>query len=184
MSNLDNITKKIEDDAQAKREEILAGADKKISQLSKENDKKIAEREEEIMLEAKKQAEKEKNKVISQAELAARDKKLLAKQELLDEVFSMAKDELRKISDKDYLRFVKSNLKNHNLTGNEVLVPQKGREDVLQNLDIKLAKEERVDSGFILKNGKISTNYRFDDLVDFERQELEGEVIAKLLGKE
>lgn len=184
MSNLDNITNKIIADAQTRVDEIIEETNKKIALLRNENDLEISKIENQTMAKAEQESKSEKEKIISRASLMARDEELKSKNELLNKVFSKAKDKLSKISDDDYLKFVEKTLKQETLKGNEVLIPQAGKENLLKDIGIKVAENKTIDSGFALETDNVISNYTFDDLVDFHRTEVEGEVIGILFNGE
>ena len=95
-----------------------------------------------------------KERVISNAELRVRDEKLKAKQIIINKVFEEAKKKLLKIDDKTYIEFLQNNIKGLSLKGSEVLVvPEDMKERVKSlNLPIKVAEDETIDSGFIIKD--------------------------------
>lgn len=184
MSNLDNITARIRSKAQAELEAINEEFDRKIADLEASNEQRIDEAKEKIFLRADSEARNEKEKIVNHANLTARDQVLSSKEEVFNEVISKAKEELRNISDEDYLDFVKKNLEQINLKGNEVLIAQEGKAQALQGLDIEIAKNESIESGFLIKDGDITINFDFNEMVDFYKVEFEGELVSILFGKE
>lgn len=185
MSNLDNITEKIRVDAQNQAQDIKKDNDLRITELEEKNERQIQELKEDIDSRTERTIESEKEKIISRGKLNARDEQLARKNDVLDRVFNRAKEELKKLSDEDYLNFVKSNLATLQLKGTEKLIPQTGKAGLVKGLGVDVSNDESVESGFALKDGKITTNYVFDDLVDFYRPEIEGEISSILFeGKE
>ena len=183
MSNLDNIKDKIIEDAKAQVEAISKGAMEEITGLEKENNALIQKMKEEAEEKFQKLGQSERDKILSGAQLRARDEELGAKNDLLDRVFDMAKEKLASISDEDYLRFVEKTLDGMDLEGHTLLAP-KGKKDLLQNLGIEIEEDENLKSGFALKKGDVISNYTFDALVDFYRNETEGEIASLLFDKE
>ncbi len=182
MSNLENLIQKILEDgrkeakviaqeSQMNNKEIL---DSKIDEAN-DNKDKIIER-------ANRDASMLKERIISEAELKVRDKKLKAKREILDRVFDRAKDELANIGEDDYLNFLKGHMNKMNLKGTEVLiVPEKYKEIVKKSgIYSNISNEESVATGFLLKDGNININYSFESLVDFRREDIEVEIAQKL----
>lgn len=185
MSNLDNITNKINADAQAKADEIIKSYDSEIEKIKAEYEVKAKELEEAIISKANVKAENEKSKIISQAKLKARDKKLAVKQTTLEKAFEQAKLKLKDISDSDYVNFVKNILDGYQLKESEEIILQEGKKDLFAGSDFKISDSETVESGFVIKDGDIITNYTFDDVVDFNKSEIEGEIANILFdGKE
>lgn len=184
MSNLDNITNKIIADAQTRVDEIVEENIKRLALLKEENDLEISKIENQILAKADQESKSEKEKIISRANLMARDEELKSKNDLLNKVFDKAKDKLSQISDDDYLKFVEKTLQQETLKGNEVLIPQAGKEHLLKDIGVKVAEDKTIDSGFALETDNVISNYTFDDLVDFHRTEVEGEVIGILFNGE
>lgn len=182
MSNLDNLTQKILEDAKNKAGEILEGAEKKNSSLLDHRVKEAKERKEKILERATSEAQMLKGRVISGAELKVRDEKLSAKQEVLDRVFQMAKEKMAALEGKEYLDFVKTSLEKVNFEGKPTLLVPKGKKEDLKDLSskVELVEDESVSSGFILKGNKAFYNYTFEALVDETREDLEGEIAQKL----
>ncbi|WP_422484870.1 V-type ATP synthase subunit E [Gudongella sp. DL1XJH-153] len=182
MSNLDNLTQKILEDAKNKASEIVKGAEKRNDSLINQRVKEANERKEKILEKAAAEAEMLKDRVISSAELKVRDEKLSAKQEVMDTVFKMAKDKLSDLDQKEYLRFVESSIKDIDIEGKPSVLVKKEKVQQLKELsdEVALVEDESVDSGFILKDGDIIYNYTFDALVDEIREDLEGEIVQKL----
>ncbi len=182
MSNLDNLTQKILEDAKNRASEIVTGAEKRNNSLINQRVKEANERKEKILEKAAVESEMLKDRVISSAELKVRDGKLSAKQEVMDTVFQMAKDKLSDLDQKEYLGFVESSIKDIDTEIKPTLLVQKEKAQQLKELSDKvvLVEDESVDSGFILKYGDIIYNYTFEALVDEIREDLEGEIVEKL----
>ena len=182
MSNLDNLTQKILEDAKNKASEIVDEAEKKNRSLVSHRVKEANERRDKIVEKAAAEAQMLKSRVISSAELKVRDEKLTAKQEVMDKVFQMAKDKLSNLDNDDYLEFVKASLENTKTEGKPTLLVPKGKKDQLEELStaVELVEDPSVQSGYILKDGEIVYNYTFEALVDEIREDLEGEIAQKL----
>ncbi|MDO5717786.1 MAG: V-type ATP synthase subunit E [Tissierellia bacterium] len=185
MSNLENITQKIMEDAKKTVAEIDMETGAKTEQIIKTRVDEAIKVKEKILERAKLNAASAKDKIISTAQLKARDEQLTAKQRVMDRVFEKSKEKLKNLSDEDYLGFVEKRLKELNLKDSKEIIAQKGREKLLESKGYKVSTGESVDSGFAILDGKTVINYDFSDLVDFNRLDLEGE-IAKILfdGKE
>jgi V/A-type H+-transporting ATPase subunit E len=182
MSNLDNLTQKILEDAKNKASEIVEEAEKKNKSHINHRVKEANERKEKIIEKAAAEAQMLKSRVISSAELKVRDEKLSAKQEVMDKVFQMAKDKLSNLDKNEYLDYVKSSFEKIKTDGKPTLLIPTGKMDQLKELskEMELVEDESVKSGYILKDGEIVYNYTFDALVDEIREDLEGEIAQKL----
>ncbi len=182
MSNLENITRKILEDAKNKVIEIETEAKAEADALIESREQEALRVKHRIVERAKLEAEQIKEKILSGAALQSRDQQLLAKQRVMDRVFDLSKEALSDLDDASYLKFVKGKLSDLKLKNTEVLIPQVGREAVLKDKSLGLAvsETETVESGFAILDGKTLLNFNFNDLVDFNRLELEGEIAKKL----
>ena len=161
MSNLDNLIRKIMDDASAKAEKILKEADGIREKIINEKSNKAEEERGKIIEKAKNEAFSMKNQIISNAKLKARDSILAAKQRLIDEVFSKAKEQLMNISNEQYAEFFKNNISTIKLKGNEIFVVPENRKEIVKSLEpgIAVSDEETINSGFVIVDGNIRINY-------------------------
>jgi len=197
MSNLENLSSKIKEDANIKAEAILKEAEDN-GKLIVENKIKKAEQLKVKMLEKSKiEAITVKQRIISNAQLAVRNENIVAKQKMIDKVFAQALEKLLSIKDEEYLELIKRYLLSMSIVGNEeVILPGKYinlvTEEYLTEInsalitsekigEIKLSSENRnIKSGFIvLKNG-IEINNTFESLVNSLRDELEPTIVKEL----
>lgn len=182
MSNLENLTQKILEDGKLEAAKIQEESKVNNDNIINSKTKEANEKAEKIINKANNEAVLIKERVQSEAELKARDIKLRAKREVLDKTFELAKEGLKNIDEKKYMNFLKSNLEGLDLKDSEVLVvPEKFKEVVKKlGLNSNISETESVDSGFLIKGGNIVINYSFESLLDFMREEIEGEVAKKL----
>ena len=111
----------------------------------------------------------------------ARNEVLSSKQRIIDKVFEEAKKRLGELPENDYIEYVKTTLSSLNLKGTETLLVKKEYRDDLKALGLGYEiSEESVESGFQVKDDKISLNYNFNDMVDFYRDELVKDVADAL----
>ncbi|MBU3127657.1 V-type ATP synthase subunit E [Clostridium tagluense] len=197
MSNLENLSSKIVEDASIKAEAILKEA-KDNGALIIENKVKGAKELELQMLEkAKIEAVTVKQRIISNAKLTVRNEKLVAMQNMIDKVFAKSLENLLVMGENEYLELVKKYLLSMPIAGDEeIILPGKYKsimsEDYLSQIntglkaagkigEIKLSEQPRdINSGFIvLKNG-IEINNTFESLVNSLRAELEPEIVEEL----
>lgn len=183
MSNLENLTQKILEEAKGKATSIVAEAENKAQQLLKIRTEEANEKKKTIIDNANKEAALSKERIISNAELRVRNEKLLAKQEVIEKVFSIAKDKFKNIDEEDFINFINKNTNKQNLKGTETLiVPEKFLEKA-KLTGMRVSEEEFIESGFLLKDNDVVINYSFEALIDFLRDDLEIEV-AQMLFKE
>lgn len=182
MSNLENLTQKILKDGKQGALIIEEESLNKNQEIINSKIQKANEKREEILGKVNKEAIMLKDRRISEAELSSRDEKLIAKRNVLDSVFTMAKENLKNIGEDDYVSFLKGQLSKMTLSGSEILVvPDKFKNKVKNiGLHLKISDEESVDSGFLIKDKNVVINYSFDALVDFISEDIEGEIAKEL----
>ena len=197
MSNINNLTSKILNDAEERKESILKEANEEKAKIVSKKEA-LAKSEEATMVEkAKTEAKTAKERIISGAELRSRNEKLTAKQAVIDKVFEKSIEKLCKMSDQEIKEFIKNKIVNADVVGDEtIILNEKGNKLVDANLlkeinsellakgkkgELTINKEVRnFKGGFILEKDGIEINNTFEDLVNSERDDLEFEV-AKVL---
>ncbi len=180
MSNLDNLTQKILDDAKDKAESIYQEAAKKGEEIINSKIKEAKEKELRIIEKATSEGKMIKDRIISNGELRVRDEKLMAKQELLDRVFALAKERLKDLDEQRFINYISKNANEMKLKGTEVfIVPNKFKQSV-KALGLNVSDTETIEAGFLVKDKDVVLNFSFDSLVDFLREDLEGEISTKL----
>lgn len=178
MSNLENLTQKILNDAENEAKAIIEEAKIKNEGIVSSRVKEANERAKRIIERATEEAKMAKERVISNSELQVRDEKLKSKQLIMDRVFLLAKEKLNNLNEEDYIKFLQSSFKNLNLKGTETVIVTEKMRDRVKSLGLftNISDTETVNSGFIIKDGKILINYTFDSLVDFIREEIESDI--------
>jgi len=192
MTGLDKILKVIEDEAQAKADEIINEA------------KKTAD---DILAAAKQEGEQqaalitqrlsnEINSIISRAESAAnlleRKAILEAKQQIINEIISKARASLSKLSDDEYMEIVLKLVKRyaHNTRGEIVFsavdkkrLPADFADRIKAALSDKAGaelvlseKNADINGGFLLVYGDIEENCSFDALFEAVKDDLQDKV--------
>ena len=192
MSNLNNLTSKILNDAEEKKKYILAEAEaQKDKIISKKTNRAEADKEE-IITKANIEAEVKKARIISNAKLSVRNDMLRAKQDVISKVFNEAIEKLQNLSNGDYKYYVISTLDSLELKGTEVIIINEKDKDIFSNEflealnkeleskgkkgSITLNIEGKFNGGFILDRNGIQINNTFEALINSLRGELEFEV--------
>lgn len=194
MSNLSNLTSKILKDAEDKKAVILADAENEKNKiLSKKQDEASAV--EKTMLEkAEREAASRKDRIISGAELHARNEKLEAKQKVIKEVFETSVKELSNCSSEDLKGFVKEVILNSGIEGEQNLILNADGKKAIdeafvseinkelgKKAVIKLSDETgKFEGGFILEKDGIEINNTFEALVSSLKDDLSLEVARVL----
>ena len=191
--SVNNITSKILRDAEGRKESILAAAEEEKNKILS---KKVASAKE-ILEKAEIEAKSKKERVISGAKLKARNEKLAAKQEVIEEVFSKSVETLCKLNDREFVKFIKDSILSLNIDGDETLILNEDGNKIVSkevvaeiNAELKakglkgeIKISETIGSfrgGFILEKGGVEINNTFESLVDSLKDQLEFEV-AKVL---
>lgn len=185
MSNLENLTQKILEDAKQSASIILEEAKNKNEGIVNSRVMDAKDKSKKIVDKAIDEAKMAKDRVISNSELHVRDEKLKAKQGVMERAFVLAKDKLLNLNEEDYIVYLEKTLKDLNLNGSETLIVPENFRDKVKSLGLinKVSDEKTVESGFLIEDGKMVINYTFDSLVDYLREELEAD-IAQVIFKE
>ncbi|MBW6409145.1 V-type ATP synthase subunit E [Clostridium weizhouense] len=194
MSNINNLTSKIINDAEDKKRVILSEAEEKKNKIIAKKQEEAASEEKIIIEKAQREAISREERIISSAELQARNEKLKSKQVILNEVFETSIEELCNISSDDLKGFVKSAILNTNICGNQNLIlNEKGKkivdEEFISNINKELGSKGKITlsketgnfkGGFILEKDGIEINNTFEALVNSLKDEL-GLEVARVL---
>ena len=181
MSNLDKLVAEILQQAQKEANRMLTKAKTENSEFSEKENKKIQKEVDVINDKAQEEAQALKERVISNANLKSRDMILQAKEELADDILEKVLERLKNIDAKKYLKFVENILKNLNLSKNAEVIVSKDMRLALGDkiLDYKIS-DQTVESGCSIKDGNLIYNNEFSNLIDFNREELEREILNKI----
>lgn len=190
MSNINNLTSKIIKDAEDKKEAILLEAEQEKNKIlnKKQEEANIAEKT--VLEKAEREAVSRKERIISSAQLQARNEKLRAKQEIIGEVFETSIEALCNISKDDFKEFIKTSILNNNISGNQKLILNSSGKKIVDEAllaeinkelgseaSIALSEETRnFKGGFILEKEGIEINNTFEALVNSLRDDLSQEV--------
>lgn len=182
MSNLDNLTSKIINDAKEKAAEIERKAKEMADEKYKSGMKKAYTKKDNILETGKRERELLSERIKSGANLKARDDKLKAKQTAIDKVIFKLKEKLVNMNENDYLDYISKNIDVSSFNGNKKLIVKKEYLNKVKEKfpNIKVEENEFVNSGFVIEENGIQENYTFEVKLDFMRDELEVE-ISKLL---
>lgn len=197
MADISRITKIIIEEAKEKSKEILSQAENDKTRIMEMKVKEAREIEEEIVKEAESEAVLKKDRIISNAHLQARNKKLEAKQAAIDKVFQKALEDLSNMQANQYTDFIRNSIFSLEVNGEQSLIlNEKGKAFITQEfvnelnyemlkkgIELKIILSNEIRSfrgGFILEKDGIEINNTFEALINSSRDELELE-IAKVL---
>ncbi|KAI3346547.1 V-type ATP synthase subunit E [Clostridium botulinum] len=194
MSNIDNLTSRIIKDAEDKKRIILSEAEEKKSKIIAKKQEKAASEEKIIMEKAETEAVAREERIISSAELQARNEKLKSKQTVISKVFETTIEELCNASSDDFKGFVKTVILNSTLAGDENLIlNEQGKKmidsDFVAELNREIGSKGNITlsdktgnfkGGFILEKNGIEINNTFEALVSSLKDEM-GLEVARVL---
>ena len=182
MSNIDNIISKLKEEAAEKINNIKAESESRSDHERKTIIEVATVEVENIMAKAKLESEQRYDRIISGAELKVRDQRLMEQQKLFDRILDLAKDKLNKSTDSEFAKSIEKALANIKSDDTVTLVVPKERVTGLKNLNLnaKISEDEFTDNGFVINSGRMSYNFKINDLISAKRQELELELAKKL----
>lgn len=194
MANVNNLTSKILKDAEERKESILASGEEEKEKILSKKLAKAKELQEEIIKKATAEAKSKKERILSSASLKVRNDKLLAKQEVIKEVFEKSIEKLSSISGNELLDFVRESILSLGEIGEQTMTLNKNGMDVVdltfmyelnqalgEKGNVKLSQEVgNFKGGFILEKDGIQINNTFEALVSSLKDELEFEVARAL----
>lgn len=195
----ERIIHRILEDARESAASIIAEAEKSAESIEVEAKQSGERKKEQILEQARKEADEQKRRIIGVAELEARKEMLTAKQKLISDAFAAALSELAAMDDDAYFRVIQDMLLKLSETGEETVIfsardlarlPDSFWREVNDALlkegkkgALKPAKEAReISGGFILQSEGTEINASFDALLEMSRDDLEPEVAEVLFG--
>ena len=177
MSNLDNITSKIIEDAKLKAEEIINAAKDSAEKIVEDKILQGEKKKALIIENSEKEAKTLIDRKLSKQNLEVRDDLISAKQEVVNRVIDMVKYKLNNLDD----NFLKKSLSSFEGDDLELIVPEDKRELVKkENLNIRLSDDEAISSGFAVRAENMYYNNDFDGVVESKRDDLTIEIMNKL----
>lgn len=189
--SVNNLINKIVEDARKQETAILEKSKEEASEILLASEKKI----EKMLSDNKEKAIVEgnamKDRTIQSAILQVRNKKLSAKQEMLDKVFCEAIARLESLDNEEFEKFFITSVRNSGFTGNGEVIVNHKRENAIKSetikeinrelgLELSLGKPSDMDDGFMLKQDNVYRNFTFKAIMDFLKSDLKT-VVAKEL---
>jgi len=187
---MEKVSKKILDDANKKRDEIVKSAEQEVAQIKKQTENEISRLGKETEELVKEALEREHRRLVGMAKLGIRNELLQTKREIMDSIFIEALDSLVSKKREEYLDLVKKLLEDTGVEDGEIVlgkeeskIDQKFIEDVSTELGTKfsVSKERaQIRGGFILRKGQIEIDSSFSAILNAKRERTELD-LAKLL---
>jgi len=185
---LDDVIKKINEDAEKRIAELNKEQEKEFQQIEKALKEKYENLEEKLKEEKKEHRRKTIERTLSTARSKLNIQFLAYKKELLRSVFDQAQNEVVKLSDDEYANFFIRNLKDINPKKGEIII---GKEDytrlkkaLSKKFDkLEYKKNEDFDYGLFLVVDNIRYDYTIKSIFSELAESLEAEISQTLFGK-
>jgi len=193
-----SVIDKILADAQAEAERITKEAEEKESLEQAKLTSQLQEYKRQTEILADRAGKDEKSHILAAARMEIAGELLAEKRKILDEVFELARRQLKSLPDDEYGKLITKLMLGAVETGDEEVILDKNENRIDQQFinmvnqqlcsskkgNLRLSEEEQdIEGGFILRRGRIKTNVSFDVLLDRARNELEIELAKELFGK-
>jgi V/A-type H+-transporting ATPase subunit E len=184
---IDNIIKKINEESSAEINKILEEARNESKEMEAEANKSISSELASIQNEGKKRITIMRNIHLSEARRTARRTALSAKEDLIEECFSQAKERLKSMTGEEYkqvlVQIINESLPLINNKGNVILSREEDRAILssFPNLSIKSGTTSAL-GGLIFESidGKVVVDNTFDAILERQKEDIRTE-IAKIL---
>lgn len=192
MTGIEKITGRINADAQAEIDAVLAEAQSRADEIKAKYDAQAQQEYDTLTRRGESAAREREKNLHSSAQMEARKMVLAAKQEMLDKAFQRAQRRLCTLDDEAMTALLAKLAQRASVTGREEVILNGG---VKKRLGAAVVKKANTDGGLhltlseadgsfeggvVLKNGAVEINGTFDTLVRLVRGEIAGEV-AKVL---
>ncbi len=181
MSNLDNLTDKILEEAQGRAKVLVNEAQAYEKETLVKREREAKDLKEKMLEKAAFESNLLKERIVSNAEVNSRNNILAGKQKIIEMAFQKAKEKLDQLPKEEYVTFLKNTLDSLELKGNEELLVKEEFKEEIKALNLPYGiSEESAKTGFMIRDGKVAMNYNFHDLVDFYRDDLVKDVAQAL----
>lgn len=193
MSNLQHITSKIKKDSEVQRDEILNQANETARSIINKKESAASKDAADLIQRGTKDAKVKKERILSSATLKVRNDKLVAKQNVINDVFVQAKNGLDNMSDDMFKGFVKNRILSLDLIGDESIIVNESKKALISgeflngiNTELKAMNkkgeikisniEGNFSGGFIIEKDGVEINNTFESLVNSLREDMEFEI--------
>ena len=197
MEGIEKITARIIEDAEREIAAMQQETEEEVNTLLAQAQTEAEQESMELLVRGRRAAEERRERLSSSAALECRKLELAAKQDLLQQSFDAALEELCALPQERYITLLSTLSVEASSSGRERMIlsvrdaDRLGEEIVkaanaaLQRAgrrgELTLSQETRpIPGGFILAEGDVELNCAFDTLVRLQREKLEKEVAAIL----
>jgi V/A-type H+-transporting ATPase subunit E len=192
-----DINNKIISDARIQAEKIIAQAEDNANNIIKKGEKEANNIKNVILYKNKQEVSLKKSKILTEANLKAKKTILMEKQNIIEDVFDKALENILKLNDKEYHNFIKKLILDNIETGDETIfigssdqrkISKSFIEDINKELKSKgekgvlklSASHLPIKGGVVIGSGKIRKNISLELLLKDVREESEMQ-ISKIL---
>lgn len=197
MSNINQLVSRIIDDAEVKAKELLDAAEKEKAKKIESSREVARLKAADLLNKAEKDAAEKNARMISSAQLEVRNKKLEAKQSVIDSVFESAVETLLALPEDQYLNMFTEQIAALPIEGNEQLIiaerdKERMNEQFLRDVNQLLNDRGKLGQlsirsefgnmkgGIIIAKNGIEINITIEALVFTLREELQNAIAALL----
>lgn len=197
MAEIDNLKSKLLGDYEKEAIEIKNQAKVKSDEIILSANEKASIINEEIKTKAERDGKDIKDRIISRAQLNARNDVLQLKQDIIQRILNLAAEKVNNMDKVQYENFVEAILLNSDLTGDEeVLLSNKDKTRIDKSLIERVNKKllgqgkmgnlkisEKVSDiplGFVLAKGGLEMNYSIESQIRMMQDKLELDIAALL----
>ncbi len=195
---LEDIIKKIGEDAQSEADSLLSLARSEAEAIREKARKQADELRSEMMQKAKARAKEHADRVRVLAGLDERKDALREKKRLIEDAFAKAEDKIRNLPPEEHRAFLKPLILSAVESGSEEIIPPSEHRNLFTPEFVKSLNDElgsqkgrlrlsdesgEFSGGFILREGNKETNLTLESLVASQRDRLETLIANILFGK-
>lgn len=196
MNGIEKITARIEAEAQAEIDRILANAKEEAARITADYRARIDAEAADLAAKNEKAAAEREERLISMAQMEARKAQLSAKQEMVGKTYIRALEKLCEMQPEKYVEVLAALLVQASSSGKEEAVfSPADRERVgkvavekanqASGKQLRLSQETRpIQGGFILRDQNVEVNCTFETLVRLQKAETAGAVADMLFPEE
>ncbi|MBP3465368.1 MAG: V-type ATP synthase subunit E [Angelakisella sp.] len=197
MEGIEKITARIIEDAEREIAAMQQETEEEVNTLLAQAQTEAEQESMELLIRGRRAAEERRERLSSSADMECRKLELAAKQELLQQSFDAALEELCALPQERYVTLLSALAVEASSSGRERMIlsardADRLGEDIVKAANAALQKAGRrgeltlsqetrpIPGGFILAEGDVELNCAFDTLIQLQREKLEKEVAAIL----
>ncbi len=192
MSEIENVSKKILEDAEKQMGQIIESADQRAREILKEAEEKKSK----IISEAKKEASEKYEQVyhmeLSKSKAQMEQKILLSKLDLVESVIEKSKKSLKDMDATKYASYIKSKLNSLDIAEgvyligkNEKVLDHDMLKPLMDQINVKQAKESPdFEEGLKIFSGNAQYSISFLNAIEAAKEDLKIEVASYIFDEE